>query len=76
MACSATSPDFYLPPRYKTLTLNVNISLSMANFYMINILAQDVCIWKHLGSNRSDMQLQHLTNYTLDSNTQDLPAST
>ena len=39
MACSATSPNFYLPPRYETLTLDVNISLNMANFHMINILA-------------------------------------
>ena len=60
-ACSATSPSFYLPPRYETLTLDVKISLNMANLHMINILAQDFCIWKHLGSNRSDMQLQHLT---------------
>ena len=59
--CSATSPDFYLPPRYETLTLDVNISLNMANLHMINILAQDFRIWKLLGSNRSDMQLQHLT---------------
>ena len=61
MACSATSPNFYLPPRYETLTLDVNISLNMANLHMINISAQDFHIWKHLGSNRSDMQLQHLT---------------
>ena len=61
IACSATSPDFYLPPRYETLTLDVNISLNMANLHMINISAQDFHIWKHLGSNRSDMQLQHLT---------------
>ena len=60
-ACSATSPNFYLPPRYETPTLDVNISLNMANLHMVNILAQDFCIWKHLGSNRSDMQLQHLT---------------
>ena len=60
MACSATSSNFYIPPRYETLTLDVNISLNMADFYMINILAQDFFIWKHLGSNRSDMQLQHL----------------
>ena len=57
MACSATSSN--LPPRYETL--DVNISLNMANLHMINISAQDFCIWKHLGSNRSDMQLQHLT---------------
>ena len=60
-ACSATSPNFYLPPRYETPTLDVNISLNMANFHMINISAQDFYIWKHLGSNRSDMQLMHLT---------------
>ena len=60
-ACSATSPNFYLPPRYETPTLDVNISLNMANLHMINILAQDFCIWQHLGSNRSDIQLQHLT---------------
>ena len=61
MACSATSPNFYLPPRYETPTLDVNISLNMANLHMINILAQDFHIWQHLGSNRSDIQLQHLT---------------
>ena len=60
-ACSATSPNFYLPPRYETPTLDVNIYLNMANLHMINILAQGFCIWQHLGSNRSDMQLQHLT---------------
>ena len=61
MACSATSPDFYLPPRLKLLFLDVNISLNMANLHVINISAQDFCIWKHLGSNRGIMQLQHLT---------------
>ena len=61
MACRATSSNFYLPPRYKTLTLDVNVSLNMANLHMINISTQDFCILQHLGSNRSDMQLQHLT---------------
>ena len=61
MACSATSPNFYLPPTYETPTLDVNISLHMANLHVINILAQEFGIWQHLGSNRSDMQLQHLT---------------
>ena len=61
MACSATSSNFYLPPRYETLTLDVNISLNMANLHMINISSQDFCIWKHLGNNRSDVHLQHLT---------------
>ena len=60
-ACSVTSSHFYLPPRYETPILDVNISLNMANLHMINISAQHFCIWQHLGSNRSDMQLQHLT---------------
>ena len=60
MACSATSSHFYLPPRYETPILDINISLSMANLHMINISAQCFHIWQHLGSNRSDMQLQHL----------------
>ena len=61
MACSATSSHFYLPPKYETPISDVNISLNMANLHMINISAQHFCIWQHLGSNRSDMQLQHLT---------------
>ena len=61
MACSATSSNLHLPPRYETPTLDVHISLNMANLHMLNISAQDFCIWQHLGSNRSDMQLQHLT---------------
>ena len=65
MACSATSPNFYLPPRCETPTLDVNISLNMVNLNMINILAQDFCIWQHLGSNGSDMQLQHPTTIPL-----------
>ena len=60
MACSATSSHFYLPPRYETPILNVNVSLDMANLQMINISALHFCIWQHLGNNQSDMQLQHL----------------
>ena len=60
VACSVTSSNFYLPPRYEAPALDVNISLNMANLHMINILAQDFCIWKHLGNNRSNIQLQHL----------------
>ena len=60
-ACSATSSNFYLPPRYETPTLDVNISLNMANLHMLNISAQNFLTWQHLGSNRSDMQLRHLT---------------
>ena len=33
----------------------------MANLHMINISAQDFHIWQHLRSNRSEVQLQHLT---------------
>ena len=33
----------------------------MANLNMLNISALNFCIWQHLGSNRSDLQLQHLT---------------
>ena len=51
MACSATSPHFYLPPRHKTLTLDVNISLNMANLHMLNISAHDFHIWQHLRNN-------------------------
>ena len=57
----STSSNFYLPPRYETPTLDVNISLNMANLQMINILAQGFHIWQHLGDNRSEAQLQHLT---------------
>ena len=58
--CSATSSHFYLPPRYETPILDVNVSRTMANFQMMNISAQHFHIWQHLGNNRSDMQLQHL----------------
>ena len=45
MVCSATSSNFYLPPRYETPILDVNISLNMANLHMLNISAQNFCIW-------------------------------
>ena len=60
MACSATSSHFYLPPRYETPILNVNVSLDMANLQMINISALHFHIWQHLENDQSDMQLQHL----------------
>ena len=59
-ACSATSSHFYLPPRYETPILNVNVSLNMANLKMINISALHFYIRQHLRNNWSDMQLQHL----------------
>ena len=59
-ACSATSAHFYLPPRYETPVLNVNVLLSMANLQLVNITALHFCVWQHLGNNQSDTQLQHL----------------
>ena len=50
MACSATSPTFYLPPRYETSALDVNVSLHMANLHYINMSDQPFCIWNHLGT--------------------------
>ena len=40
-ACSANSSNFYLPSRYETSNLDVNISLNMANLHMLKISAQD-----------------------------------
>ena len=65
LACSATSAHFYLPPRYETPVLNVYISLDMPNLQMINITALHIHKWQHLGSNQSDMQLQHLATIPL-----------
>ena len=59
-ACSATSAYFYLPPRYETLVLNVNISLDMANLQTVNITTLHFSIWQHLGNNHSNTQLQNL----------------
>ena len=59
-ACSATSTHFYLPPRYETLVLNVNVSLDMANLQTVNITALCFHVWQHLGNNHSNTQLQHL----------------
>ena len=61
MACSATSSNFYLPPRYETPNLDVNVSINIANLHMINISALDFHIWQHLRNKRSETQLQHLT---------------
>ena len=61
MACSATSANFYLPPRYETPVLNVNVSLDWANIRAINITALHFRVWQHVGSNHSDLDLLHLT---------------
>ena len=60
MACHVTSAHFYLPPRYETSILNVNILLDMANLQTVNITALHFHIWQHMGRNRSETQLQHL----------------
>ena len=60
MACSATSAHFYLPPRYETPVLNVNVSLDMANLQAVNITTLHFCIWQHIGRNHSETELQHL----------------
>ena len=60
MACSATLANFYLPPRYETPALNVNVSLDRANICAINITALHFHVWQHMGRNHSDLDLQHL----------------
>ena len=60
IACSATSPNFHLPPHYESPTLEVNISLDMANLNMINISSMNFCIWQHLEKHQNENQLQHL----------------
>ena len=40
-ACSASSSNFYLPPRYETSTLDIKISLNMANLHLLNISAHN-----------------------------------
>ena len=47
-ACSATSPNFHLPPHYEGPPLEVNISLDMVNLNMTNISSINFCIWQHL----------------------------
>ena len=61
MACSATSAHFFLPPRYETPVLIINISLDMANLQAVNITALHFRVWQHMGNNHSETQLQHLT---------------
>ena len=60
MACSATSAHFYLPPRYETPILIVNVSLDRANLQTVNITALHFHVWQHMGRNDSETQLQHL----------------
>ena len=57
---STTSPNFYLPPRYQTSNLDVNVSLNMAHLHMVNISVLDFHVWQCLRDNRSETQLHHL----------------
>ena len=61
-ACSATLPNFHLPPHYEDSTLEVNISLDMANLNTINISSLDFHIWQHLGKHQNESQLQQLAS--------------
>ena len=61
-ACSATSPNFHLPPHYEGPPFEVNISLDMANFNMINISSINFHIWQHLEKHKNESQLQHLAS--------------
>ena len=64
-ACNVTSPNFHLPPWYETTSLELNISLDMANIHMINISSLDFCIWPHLEKHWNESQLQHLASIPL-----------
>ena len=61
-ACSATSPIFHIAPHYENPTLEVNISLDMANLNMVNISSMNFCIWQHLDQHHTESRLQHLTS--------------
>ena len=61
-ACSATSPNFHLPPCYEGPPLEVNISLEMANLNMINISSVNFHIWQHLERHQNESQLLHLAS--------------
>ena len=60
--CSATSPNFHLPPHYESSPLEVNISLDMANLNMVNISSLNFHIWQHLDKHWNKSQLQHLAS--------------
>ena len=64
-ACSATLPNFHLPPHYENSALEVNISLDMANLNMINISSLDFHIRQHLEKHKNESQLQHLASIPL-----------
>ena len=72
MACSATLANFYLPHRYETPTLNVNVSLDRAKICAINVTALHFCVWQHMGRNHSDLDLQHLAILPSSTSTPDI----
>ena len=55
-ACIATSLNFHLPPHNEGPTLEVNISLDMANLNMINISSMNFHIWQHLKQHQNESQ--------------------
>ena len=61
-ACSTTFPNFHLPPHYENSTLEINISLDMANLHMTNMSSVDFHVWQHLEKHWTESQLQHLTS--------------
>ena len=60
--CSATSPNFHLPPQYEHQPIAVNISLDMANLNMVNLSSLDFHIWQHLEKHWNKTQFHHLAN--------------
>ena len=75
VACSATSPNFYLPPRYETPTLGckyiIKYGKSLHDKYFSTGFPHMETSWKQQKWHANTAP----NNYTLDSSTQDLPAS-
>ena len=55
-------PNFHLPPHYENSTLDINLSLDLANLHMIKISSLDFHIWQYLEKHQNGSQLQHLVN--------------
>ena len=60
MQCHITA--FYLPQRYESHEVIINISLNTANLNAVNISALEFRIWQHLEAHWNRMSLQHLAN--------------
>ena len=50
------------PTHYESPALEVNISLDMANLYIINISSLEYHICQHLEKHQNESQLQHLAS--------------